>query len=90
MKRKLFVCLLLAGFTGGCAATITPRGEIYTEALFPTAVVVEHSYHRAVVPPPHRPVARHFGPIVSRHRYGGGGPGHHGHTRPGPKGPIRR
>ena len=65
--------LLLAStcFLGGCTATITPRGEIYTEAYLPAETVVVESYTAPVVVPvvTHRPV----GPLASvpHHRFGG-------------------
>ena len=41
MKLKIMTILLLTGLLGGCMATVTPSGEIYTEALLPAPVVVE-------------------------------------------------
>ena len=89
MKLKMITLLLLTGLLGGCMATITPEGDIYTEALLPTPVVVE-SYPRPVfVSAPHyRPHPRPWGPMVSRrphHGYRPGGqPGHRPHNPPRP------
>ena len=77
MKLKIMTILLLAGLTGGCMATITPDGNIYTEALVPTSTVVVESYSRPVfVSAPARPRPHHVGPIASR-------PRPHGHSFPG-------
>ena len=88
MKLKMMTLLLLTGLLGGCMATITPSGEIYTEALVPTStVVVERSYSRPVfVSAPHHR-ARPMGPIVSRPRPGhrpGGQPRHKPNNPPRP------
>ena len=87
-KHKLLVLVATAGLLGGCAATLTPTGEIYTEALLPvdTTVVVESyplvaygprpHYQPAPAPRPHRGSLRpgpHFAPSY--------GP-RHGHHRP--------
>lgn len=65
--------LLLAStcLLGGCTATITPRGEIYTEAYLPAETVVVESYTTPVVVPV--AVPRPVGPLASvpRHRFGG-------------------
>ena len=56
MKKFL---LLLTGvvLASGCAATITPRGEVYTELLAPTStVIVEEQVVQPVVVSSPRPV----------------------------------
>ncbi|MBQ8032890.1 MAG: hypothetical protein IJ266_02910, partial [Elusimicrobiaceae bacterium] len=71
-KRKLLVLVACAGLLGGCAATLTPTGDVYTEALLPvdTTVVVESYPLIAYGPRPH------FRPAPP--------PRHRGHLRPGP------
>ncbi len=75
MKLKIWTLIALAGLVGGCTATITPRGDIYTEALLP-AVVVE-SPRPVFVSRHHRP-ARPMGPVVSGRTF----------HRPSPRGHI--
>ncbi len=70
---------------GGCTATITPRGDIYTEAYFPSTVVVESAPVVWVHHPP-RPAPRPMGPYASSRRYHG--PAFPGHG-PGPHRPFR-
>ncbi len=67
----------------GCTATITPRGDIYTEAYFPSTVVVEPA-PVVWVSTPHKHHPRPLGPYASRHRPHRpvGGPGPQGPTRP--------
>ena len=80
MKLKIMTILLLTGLTGGCMATITPDGSIYTEALIPSPTVVVESHPRPVfVSAPSRP--RPMGPIASRPRHHG--TVSHGHSSPG-------
>lgn len=64
--------LLLAStcLLGGCTATITPRGEIYTEAYLPAETVVVESYTTPVVVPVAIP--RPVGPLASVPRHHGG------------------
>ncbi len=89
-KRKLLLLLMTTGLLGGCAATLTPTGDIYTEALLPvesTTVVVE-SYPLLAYGPRYRPApprgglrpGPHFAPHGPAHyrphaRYAA--PGHH-------------
>ena len=76
--------LLLAGtcLLGGCTATITPRGEIYTEAYLPAETVVVESYTTPVVVPVAAP--RPLGPLASAPRPHSSGPRLHTATpRPG-------
>ena len=76
----------------GCMATITPSGDVYTEAFVPSTVVVESYTTPVFVSVPRRPAPRHLGPIVSGRRYPGHphrGPAPHGHPR-GPLGPGHR
>ena len=91
MKLKIVALLALTGLVGGCTATITPRGDIYTEALLP-AVVVESYPQPVFVSKPHRPAPRPLGPIVSGRRYSGHSSARHSsHGFPrGPQGPGRR
>lgn len=79
-KRKLLVLVACAGLLGGCAATLTPTGDVYTEALLPvdTTTVVVESYPLIAYGP--RP---HFRPAPP--------PRHRGHLRPGPHfAPVHR
>lgn len=81
MELKITTLLLLTGLAGGCTATLTPYGDVYTEALIPSPVIVE-SYPRTVfVSPAHRPGPRPMGPIASgrRHAAGPHPTGHHSH-----------
>ena len=81
MKLKIMTILLLTGLTGGCMATITPDGNIYTEALVPSPTVVVESYSTPVfVSRPHRSAPRPI--VVSNRRYGGKTPGHHSSGKP--------
>ena len=102
-KHNLLVLLAATGLLGGCAATLTPTGEIYTEALLPvdTTVVVEsyplvaygpRPHYQPALPPAHRGSLRpgpHFGPHRGPSRYGA--PGQHRspgqHRAPGVRGP---
>lgn len=76
-KRNLLVLVAATGMLGGCAATLTPAGDIYTEALLPidtTTVIVESAplvaygprpHYRPAPPPRSRGAVRpgpHFGP----------------------------
>lgn len=81
MRLKIGTLIVLAGLVGGCTATITPRGDIYTEALLPT-VVVESP--RPVFVSRHHPPMRPRGPVVSgrsfhRHPPRGHASHYHGH-----------
>ena len=67
---------------GGCTTTITPRGDIYTEAYFPPTVVVEPA-PVVWVSPAHKHHLRPLGPYASRHRP------HRTVGAPGPQGPSR-
>lgn len=67
---------------GGCTATITPRGDIYTEAYFPSTVVVEPA-PVVWVSTPHKHHPRPLGPYASSHRP------HRPVGGPGPQGPVR-
>ena len=84
---KLFKSVLLLATVvvlGGCAATVTPRGDVYTELLVPSTVVVERRPPVAFVPAHRYHVRHHRGPLVAgRH------PGFN--HRPGmrPRGPVR-
>ena len=83
---KLLKPVLLLATTvvlGGCAATITPRGDVYTELLVPSTVVVERRPPVAFVPAHHH-VHHPRGPLVAG-RHPGFNP------RPGtkPRGPVR-
>ncbi len=82
MKLKILTLLAVTALVGGCTATITPRGDIYTEALVPTVVVESHPRPVFVSPHPH---PRPFGPIVSGRRYPGRthAEPHHPPHRPG-------
>ncbi len=87
MKNLKPMCgLLLATLLlGGCMATITPSGDVYTEAYVPSSTVVVESYTTPVfISAPRRPAPRPIGPIVSGRRY----PGHASH-RPAPHGQHR-
>ena len=88
MKLKIMTILLLTGLLGGCMATVTTSGEIYTEALLPAPVVVERSYSRPVFVSAPRHHHRPMGPIAFKPRPGhrpGGHPGYRPHNphRPG-------
>ena len=80
-KRKLLLLLMTTGLLGGCAATLTPTGEIYTEALLPvesTTVVVE-SYPLLAYGPHYRPAPPRGrlrpGPASYRPHFGYSAPG---------------
>ncbi len=82
------VVLLFAVVTSalsGCAATITPRGEVYTQVLVPPPVVVS----RPVVVTSHRPHRRpplHVRVPKNHPRAGHSHPGHSHSARPhGPR-----
>ncbi len=72
MKKLLF---LLPGFlfVSGCAATLTPSGDVYTELFVPTSsVIVEERPVPVVVHPHPRPVfvpapRRFNGPRYAKH-----------------------
>lgn len=99
MKRHNLLFLVAATcLLGGCAATLTPTGEIYTEALLPvdTTVIVEREALVAYGP---RPVPPR---VINHHPRGSVRPGphhrfHHGpsvrqgvpgqHRAPGVRGP---
>lgn len=50
--KKIFLLLTGSVFASGCAAMVTPHGEIYTELLAPTStVVVEETVVSPVVSP---------------------------------------
>ena len=54
MKKLLFLFPSVL-FAGGCAATLTPSGDIYTELLVPTSTVIVEERPAPVVvsaPPP--------------------------------------
>lgn len=79
-KHNLLVLLAATGLLGGCAATLTPTGDIYTEALLPvdtTTVIVESAPLVAYAP---RPV----GPAIGHHPRGGLRPGPYFGPCPGP------
>ena len=79
-KRKLLVLVACAGLLGGCAATLTPTGEVYTEALLPidtTTVIVERAPLMAYAPRP-------IGPAMGHHPRGGLRPGPHFRPHRGP------
>lgn len=84
MKLKLVMLLGLTGFLGGCAATVTPRGDVYTELLVPSAVVVERRPPMAFVPVHRQHTHQHRGHLVAGRHWGF-------NPRPGmrPKGPVR-
>ena len=65
-KHQLLVLVAASGLLGGCAATITPRGEVYTEAYWAEPTVVVETYTPTVMVPlkPH-PV----GPIAKGPHY---------------------
>ena len=103
IKRKLLLLVMTTGLLGGCAATLTPTGEIYTEALLPvesTTVVVE-SYPLLAYGPHYRPAPPRGGlrpgPAPYRPHFGYAAPGprrtpgyHRApgqHRAPGVKGP---
>lgn len=73
MKHKLLGIFILTGLLGGCMATITPSGEVYTDAVF-TSTIVESYPQPIYVRHSHHP--RPVGPLVSGHR-----PSHHPGTR---------
>ena len=91
-KNQLFVLIASAGLLGGCAATLTPTGEIYTEALLPvdsTTIIVEENYPLIAYGPRYRPAppprprgALRPGPRFPSHGFGRprhhyGAPGQH-------------
>jgi len=90
-KHKLLILVAAAGLLGGCAATLTPTGEIYTEALLPvdTTVVVESYPLVAYGPRPHYRPAPPRGGLRPGPRYHP--PVHYGtpgqHRAPGVFGP---
>lgn len=102
-KHNLFVLVVATGLLGGCAATLTPTGDIYTEALLPvdTTVIVERAPLVAYGPRPMRPVVGHCprGSVRPGSYYGShrgpsvryGAPGQHRspgqHRAPGVRGP---
>ncbi len=57
-KHKLLILVAAAGLLGGCAATLTPTGEIYTEALLPVDTTVVMGSYPVVAYGP-RPHYRH-------------------------------
>ena len=95
-KRKLLLLLMTTGLLGGCAGTLTPTGDIYTEALLPvesTTVVVESyplvAYGPRYIPAPPPRGRLRPGPYRPQAHYAA--PGHHRapgqHRAPGVKGP---
>ncbi len=105
-NNKLLVLVATTALLGGCMATVTPAGDVYTEALLPvdTTVIVESAplvaygprpHYRPAPPPRPRGVVRpgpHFGPRRPSVRYGA--PGQHRspgqHRAPGVRGPQTR
>ncbi|MBR5151327.1 MAG: hypothetical protein IKW71_00640 [Elusimicrobiaceae bacterium] len=94
MKIKILSMLLVTGLVSGCMATITPSGEVYTEALLAPAVVVESYPQPIFVSAPARHHPRPMGPIATGHRYNRhtpARPAHHGSShRPQGTGHHRR
>lgn len=79
-KHNLLVLLAATGLLGGCAATLTPAGDIYTEALLPvdtTTVIVESAPLVAYAPRP-------MGPAIGHHPRGSVRPGPHFGPHRGP------
>ena len=79
-KHNLFVLLAATGLLGGCAATLTPAGDIYTEALLPvdtTTVIVESAPLVAYAPRP-------MGPAIGHRPRGSVRPGPHFGSHRGP------
>ena len=91
-KHKLLILVAATGLLGGCAATLTPAGDVYTEALLPvdTTVIVERGPLVAYGPRPHyqpAPPPVHRGSLQPGPRFAPAphrpgphfkpGPGHH-------------
>jgi len=67
LLKPVFLLVTMTAL-GGCTATITPRGNIYTEAYFPSTVVVEPA-PMVWVSTPHKHHPRPMGPYASSHRH---------------------
>ncbi len=94
-NTKLLMLVAATALLGGCMATVTPTGDVYTEALLPvdTTVIVERAPLVAYGPRPHfrsAPPPRPRGHLrPGAHFVSARGPHHRSHARYGAPGQHR-